>query len=159
MPQMSATDMRFGHLAVCAFAAGLLAAPPLRADPVVEAAEGLPVEIVHVRVGGSWDGEDGSSSGYFRFLVARTGPGSRAARMIVQWISSATDESIETIVETTEIAELSETERELTGFQAVVENEGTTLHLETVELETGTVGGITVFLEGPGAYVATPASN
>lgn len=150
--------MRFGHFAVCAFVAGLLAAAPLRADPVVEAAQGLPVEIVHIRVGGSWENEDGTS-GYHRFLVARTEPGSRAARMIVQWIASATDDSAETVVETTEIAELTETEHELTGFQAVVEDEGTTLHLETVDLETGTVGGITVFLEGPGAYVATPASN
>lgn len=155
---MGSTDMRFGHLAVCAFVAGLLAAPPLRADPVVEAAQGLPVEIVHIRVGGSWESEDGTS-GYLRFLVARTGAGSRAARMIVQWIASATDDTVETVVETTEIAELTETEHELTGFQAVVEDEGTTLHLETVELETGTVGGITVFLEGPGAYVAAPASN
>lgn len=150
--------MRLVHLSVCALLVGALAAAPLRADPVVEAARGMPVEIVHVRVGGSWESEDGTS-GHLRFVVARTEPGSRAARMIVQWIASAAEESVETIVETTEIAELSESDHELTGFQAVVEDEGTTLHLETVELATGIVGGLTVFLEGPGTYVAAPASN
>jgi hypothetical protein len=150
--------MRSGHLAVCALLAGLVVPASLRADPVVEAAQTLPVEIVHLRIGGSWESEDGGS-GYHRFIVARTAPESRAARMIVQWIASAGEASGETIVATREISELTETQHELTGFQAEVEAEGTTLHLETVELGTGTVGGITVFLEGPGSYTATPASN
>lgn len=150
--------MRSGRLAVFAFLAAVTAPVSLQADPVVAAAQALPVEIVHLRIGGRWDGEDGTS-GYHRFIVARAAPGSRAARLIVQWIDSAGESSGETIVATTEITELTETEHELTGFQAETESEGTTLHLETVDLATGTIGGITVFLEGPGSYVATPASN
>lgn len=135
----------------------LLAPAPLRADPVAEAVTQLPVEIVHLRVGGSWQGDDGAA-GYQRYVVARTEPGSRAARMFVQWIMSAEGQA-DTLVATSEIVELAETPHQLTDFQVVVEEDGTTLHLETIELETGVVGGLAVFLEGPGAYTASPAAN
>ena len=74
-----------------ALVAGLAAAPPARADALLDGLATMPAPVEDVRIAGTWD--QGDKTGAYRVVIARTVGEAVTARLFVQWIAYHDDGS------------------------------------------------------------------
>ncbi len=129
--------------------------PSARADLVSDGIARMPVEIITMRLGGSWQSAGGS--GYYRFVLARSPAQASAARLFVQWIQRGG--ASEAVVSSVEVAEIARKPTRVTDLRLEAAAEGTNAFVDTVDLATGSPDEVMLMLGGPGSYRLAPLSN
>ncbi|MEJ0098155.1 MAG: hypothetical protein WDM84_09920 [Bauldia sp.] len=143
-------------LAMLAVVAGFALARPVYADPLIDGITALPGNVEDVRIGGSWT--QGSRSGVYRILIARSSGDIVTARLFVQWIAYD-DNGGSTVQDTVEIQELADLKVDIVDFTSESDSDGLTVTIQTLDPNGSADKTYVLTVTSPSQHTLAPASN
>jgi hypothetical protein len=134
----------------------VVAAAPLRADPVSDGVAALSTTVQDVRTVGTWEKDD--KKGVYRVVIVRSGP-EPTARLFIQWLAAAEDGTL-SIDRTVDIQEMVELKRNIGDFVIETDEDGLSLFLEVIDpVPEGAKESYELFIGDDESYRFGPASN